>query len=91
MKSQYTIRTIAFGPGYFLFNGLQILQGANFTIRIHGDSKLESLSCFLTDRHRRKQVSEMLNAVELKAFCSINSSVEWLDTNVALLTPRCKI
>ena len=85
MTSQYTNGTIAFGHGSFLFNGLLILHDANFTIRIHGDSKLESLSCFPIDRRRQKQVSEMLNTVELRAFRSIDSSVEWLDKNASML------
>ena len=55
MKSQYKLGTIAFGPVSFLFNGLQIIQDTDFTIRIHVDSKLESLNCFPIDR-RRKQV-----------------------------------
>ena len=85
VKSQYKLGTIAFGPGSFLFNGLQIIQDTDFTIRIHGDSKLESLNCFPIDRRRRKQVLEKLNAVELKSFRSVNSSVGWLGTNASML------
>ena len=53
--------------------------------RIHRDSRLESSSCFPIDRRRRKQVTETLNAVELKAFLSVNSSIGWLGTNASLL------
>ena len=85
LKSQYTLGTIAFGPGSFLFNGLQILQDRDFTKRTHGDSKFESLSCLPIDRRRRRQVSEELNAIEFKAYRSINSSLGWLGTNSSML------
>ena len=85
IKRRYTLGTVVFGPGSFLFYGLQIIQDMDMTIRIHGDEKLESLNCFPIDRHRRKQVSEVLNHVELKSFRSVNSSIGWLGTNASLL------
>ena len=85
VKSQYKLGTIAYGPGSFPFNGLCIIRDTNFTTRIHGDSKLESLSGIPIDRRRRKQITETLNAVELKAFRSINSTTGWLSTNAWLL------
>ena len=85
IKRQYKLGTIVFGPGSFLFNGLQIVQNTEMTTRIHGDGKIESLSCFPIDRRRRKQVSEVLNAIELKSFRSVNSSLGWLGTNASFL------
>ena len=85
VKSKYKLGTIAHVPGSFLFNGLYITQDNNFVTRIHGDSKLESLCCFPIDRRRRKQVTETLNTVELKAFRSVNSLIGWLGTNASLL------
>ena len=55
------------------------------TIRIHIDRNLESLDCFPIDRRRRKEVSEVLNPVELKSFRSINSPIGWLEKNTSLL------
>lgn len=46
VKSRYKLGTIAFEPGSFLFNGLQTIRDKGFTIRIHGDSKLESQRWF---------------------------------------------
>ena len=54
-------------------------------IRIHGDRKLEQLCCFPIDHRRYKQGTDCLNAVELKSFRSINSSIGWLGTNASLL------
>ena len=55
-------------------------------IRIHGGSKLESLYSLPIDRRRRKQVLEKLNAVELKAFRSVNCSVGWLGKIASMLS-----
>ena len=68
-----------------MFNELQIAQNAYLTIMIHGDGKLECLSCFQIDRRRRKQVFEVLNGIDLKSFSSVNSSVGWMGTNFSLL------
>ena len=84
IKLQYTLGTVVFGPGSFLFNGLQIVQNMDMTIRIHGDGKLESLNCFTIDQTRRKQVSGVLNPIELKSFRSVNSSLGWPGTNPSL-------
>ena len=54
------------------------------TIRVHGDWKLESLNCCPIDRHHRKQLSEVLNHVELKSFRSVNSPIGWHRTNASL-------
>ena len=85
VKSQYKLGTAAYGPGSFQFNGLCILQYTNFATHIHGDSKLESLGCFPIDLRPRKQITETLNAVELKAFRTVHSSIGWLVTNASLL------
>ena len=57
-KSQYTLGTIGLLPDSVLFNGLQIMQDTDFTIRLHGDSKLESLICIPVESHRRRNLSE---------------------------------
>ena len=85
VKSQYKLGTIAHRPGSFLFNGLYVVQDTNFMILIYSASKLESLSCFPTDRCRRKQISETLNLFELKSYGSVNSSIGWFGTNASLL------
>ena len=85
IKLLYKIGTIAFRPGSFLFYGLQMFQYINIAISTHGDRKLESLNCFPIDRRRRKQMSQVLNPVELKSFRSVNSSNGWLRTNSSLL------
>ena len=41
IKIQYKLGNIVFGPGLFLFYGLQIVQDTDMTIRIYGDGKLE--------------------------------------------------
>ena len=61
------------------------MQDTDFTILTHVDSKLKSLNFFTIDRRLRKQVSEMLNAVQSKDFCSTNSSVRYLGTNASML------
>ena len=85
IERQYKPVTTVFVPGSFLFNGLQIFQNTNMAIRIHGDRKIESSTCFPIYMRLRKQVSEVLNSIELKSFCSVNSSVGWLGTNASLL------
>ena len=50
VKSQYKLGTVGFGARTFLYNGLRIMQDTDLTIRIHSDSKLESLVCFPIDR-----------------------------------------
>ena len=42
---------------FFLFSGLYKVQDTNFMIRIHGDSNLESLSCFTIDLIRIESFS----------------------------------
>ncbi len=84
VESMYKLGTIVYGPTNFLFFGLQVIQDYDMTVSIHGDGKLNALSCFPIDRHRRKQVEEVLNEVELRSFRSINSSIGWLGTNASL-------
>ena len=85
IKHQYTLGIFVFATGSFLLYGLQITQNAYMTIRIHGDGKVKSLSCFPIDRRRIKQVSQVLNPIELESFRSFNSSLGWLGTNPSLL------
>ena len=85
IKRQYTLGSIVFGPGFFLFSGLQIVKDTDMTIRIHGERKLKSLSCFPFYERRWKQVSEDLHPIELKQFRLVNSSVRWFGTNASFL------
>jgi len=78
IKQVYDLGTIVYGPGAFLFFGLHIIQDDTMEISVHADDKLDSLNCFPIDRHRRKDIDELLNPVELGAFRSVNSSLVWL-------------
>ena len=81
VQRKYKLGIVMFGPGTFLFFGLKLTQETDMTITIHAEKKLESLNCFPIDRHRRKQLDEHLNQIELKSFRSVNSSIGWLGTN----------
>ena len=76
--------TVVNGPASFLFFGLHIIQETDMSVIIHGDEKLDAINCFPIDRDRRKQLEESLNAVELRSFRSVNSSIGWLGTNESL-------
>ena len=54
------------------------------SVSIHGDCKLNVLSCFPINRYRRKQLSELLSEVELRSYRSVNGSIGWLGTNASL-------
>ncbi len=58
VSTKYRLGAIVYGPTEFLFFGLHIIQEFDISVPIHGDSNLNALSCFLIDRHRRKQSSE---------------------------------
>jgi len=78
VKHRYTLGTIVFGPGTFLFNGLQIRQYEDFTISIDGDSKLDGIEGYPIDRNRRRQISEPVNAIEKSSYSSVNGSLVWI-------------
>ncbi len=75
VESKHKLGTVGFGPTEFLFFGLHVIQDSDMTTTIHGDSKLNALSCFPLDLHRRKQSEMTLNDVELRSFRSINCSL----------------
>ena len=64
VERKYKLGTIVYGPTDFLFFKLQVIQDSDMSVSIHGDCKLNALSCFPIDRYRRKQLSELLNEVE---------------------------
>lgn len=78
IKKVYELGTIVYGPAAFLFFGLHIVQDDTMEIFVHADDKLDALTCFPIDRHRRKDLEELLNPVELSSFRSVNSSLVWL-------------
>eukprot|EP00178_Gracilaria_changii_P001336 TRINITY_DN1187_c0_g1_i1.p1 TRINITY_DN1187_c0_g1~~TRINITY_DN1187_c0_g1_i1.p1 ORF type:complete len:639 (-),score=88.06 TRINITY_DN1187_c0_g1_i1:5196-7112(-) len=78
IQDKYTLGTIVYAPGTFQFYGLTVCQKEDYTISIHGDEKLSSYEPYPIDRTRRKQQDEPLNAIELSAFRSLNSSIGWL-------------
>jgi len=78
IESSYSLGTVVYGPGTFLFYGLIIAQDDDMSITIHGDEKLNALQSYPLSRTRRKEVSDALSAIELKAFRSTNSSLGWL-------------
>ena len=83
VKSQYRLGTIAHGPHSFLFKGLYIVQDTNFMAIIHSDRKRIFNS--LSNRPSSSQTSHgTLNAVTLKSFRSLNSSIGWLGMNPSL-------
>lgn len=55
-------------PGMFLFFGLQIAQDEPFPAKIHADHKLGTIDGFPIYRNRRKQIDNILNKIEMKAF-----------------------
>ena len=84
IESMYKLGTIVRGPGSLLFFGLRLIQDENMTINVHADHKLEAVTCFPIDRTRRKQIDSPLNAIEMKSFRSVNSSIGWIGTNASL-------
>ncbi len=84
VESKCKLGTVVFAPTDFLFFGLDLIQDSDMTTTIHGDSRLNALSCFLLDLHRRKQSEMTLNDVQLRSFRSINSSLGWLGSNASL-------
>ena len=41
IKRRCILGTVVFGPGSFLFYGLQVIQDMDMTIRIHDEEKIE--------------------------------------------------
>ena len=80
IQDNYELGTIAYGPGSFLFYGLQISQLEDFTISVHADDKLNAIECYPIDRNRRKQNDSILNSIEERSFRSVNSSLGWIGT-----------
>lgn len=78
IQKQYELGTVVYGPGIFLYFGLQIIQHDDCSIEIHGDDKINSIECYPITRQRRKQGEEILNAVEVSSYRSMNSSIGWL-------------
>ena len=86
ITSRYTLRTVVFGPGTFLYYGLTISQNEVFSCVIHADDKLNSYEPYPIDRNRRKMQEDDLNELELRNFRSINSSIGW---RVISASPLC--
>ena len=84
VQSKYELGTVVYGPGQFLFFGLQLEQDSNMTVTIHGDAKLQAICCSSLSRHRRKMMTEDLNEIELRSFRSVNSSKGWLGTHAPI-------
>lgn len=75
VQRQYKLGTIIYGPGCFLYYGLQICQSSDFTISIHADDKLEQLQGYPITRYRRKQCDDLLNDIEMASYRSLCSSI----------------
>lgn len=80
IQKKYELGTVVYGPGSFLFFGLQVCQEIDSSITIQADEKISSLECYPITRQRRKESSILLNELEMSSFRSINSSIGWLGT-----------
>jgi len=78
IKGSYSLGTVVYGPGTFLFFGLNISQDTDMSISVDADEKLNSYECYPISRLRRKEVESNLTALEMKSFSSVNSSLGWL-------------
>ena len=78
IKMRYELGTVVYGPGSFLFFGLQVYQETNYSITIQADEKISSLECYPIFRERRRESSIPLNEIEKSSFRSVNSSIGWL-------------
>ena len=58
MKYKYELGTFVYGPGEFLFFGLQVIKEFDMPITIYGYEKLNSIECVLISRNRRKMVDK---------------------------------
>lgn len=61
VEESYTLSTVIFSHGTFLFLGFQITQDENFETSIHADQKLEALKPIDTTRQRRKEIKSHLH------------------------------
>lgn len=68
VETNYKLRTVVYGPGTFLFDGLQTTQDTDYSITVQADKKLSKLDVCTADRQRRKQIEILLNAVEMHYF-----------------------
>ena len=78
IENNYKLGAVVYGPGTFLFYGLQITQDTDYSITVQSDEKLSKLEGYPVDRQRRKQIETSLNAAEMHYFRSVNSSIGWL-------------
>ena len=80
VKDAYELGDVVYGPGEFLFFGLQVIQQSDLSITIYEDEKLNSVPFFPISLNQRKMVDEILNKVELRSFRFVNSSFGWYGT-----------
>jgi len=88
IQKRYTIGTIVYSPGSFLFNGLSISQDEDYNICVDADAKLSALQPIPLSRFRRKAFEEKANAVELSAFRSSAGSIGWIGVSAS---PFCAL
>lgn len=88
IEKRHELGTIMYGPGEFLFFGLTITQDDYYSTTIHGEEKLNMIESYPLSRTRRRQIDDKLNAVELKAFRSVNSKIGWLGLSAS---PFCSL
>lgn len=54
------------------------------TVTVNADSKLNAITCFPIDRHRRKRFYKPLNEAELRSFRYFKSQIGWIATTASL-------
>ena len=74
-EKRFKLGTVVRGPGNLRFFGLQVIQDQDLSITVDGNEKLDKSEPYPVSKVRRKQITELLNAVEKHAFMSINSSI----------------
>jgi len=86
IQGSYTLGTVVYSPGTFKFFGITIHHADDFTIQIHANDKLTACEAYPISRARRKDQTDLLDALERKAYRSLNSSLGWIGVG---LSPFC--
>lgn len=73
----FELGTTARGPGRLRFFGLNVVQEEDFAVSFDAEDKLDALQLYQLSRISRKQGLEPLNAVELRSYRSLSSSIGW--------------
>jgi len=78
--SKYNVGTIVYGPGSFLFNGLNVTQDEDLSITVDADQKLQAIEPYPISRYRRKEIDKKANSIEIGSFRSVNGQLGWIGT-----------